>query len=103
MFPVEVPVAKTLSGDVHGPQRVSQGRIETSPVAAHRERIRHRRYTGCGVSSQPGDTEVVGQVCRSRPRETGLAEGLILHVDGIKIDAVTAAENRLAVQLPRGR
>src|SRR5450759_2965765 len=83
MFPVEGPVGETLSGDIHGPQRTSQRRIETSPVTANRKGIRHRGYTGSGVSGQPVDPGVVGKVSGSGAREARLTEGLVLHVDRI--------------------
>src|ERR1700704_6070985 len=103
MLPVEGREGKTLSGDIHDAQRVSQRRIETSPVTADRKRICEWRYARSRVSDKPVHPEVVCQVGGSRPRETRLIEGQVLHVDRIVIDAVTGAYDHLGAELPGGR
>src|SRR5438067_13362281 len=102
MLPIERGEIKTLSGDIHGSERISQRRVEASPVTADRKRIGERRYAGRRVSGQPINPEIVRQVGGGGSREARLIQGQVLHVDGIEIDAVPAAENHFAAELPGG-
>src|SRR5262245_7111728 len=103
MLPVEWREGVALPGEIHRSQRTAQRCIEARPVAADRKRIRERRYSGSGIPGQPRDPEVVGEVGGHRSREPRLAEGHVLNVDGVIVNAVAAAENRFWAELPGGR
>src|SRR5262244_3474961 len=100
MPPLPRPVRKARARHVHGAERVSDRRIETGSVAADREGIGQWRDSAGWIPGQPAHAKIVRQVRGRGAREACLVEGFVLHVDGVEVNAVTAAENRLSADLP---